>query len=400
MKQTDSCGAYVRRIRIVAALLCVLAAGGAALPAFSFAEPASAVEKSPAAEGDTSYTGWVDAGGDPCGAASAAGWVDAGVRARSKFLYDPGTGEWYWAEADGSIARDHDALVPTDNSVAGSAWEQASAEWRSANGKWVHLGPTGAVQRGFLLLPDGDGLKWVFCDYVTGEMAHGERYIDDSHGDEPGWMYFDPVTGAADYGWAWIPSSGKWVYYDEVSGRMRYGSLMVGGRPYYLDPDTGERLPRERVVARLLAAASSQDGVTDGDRYQNAAIQAGSSFNSFGPCTAFVYWCFQEAGLHYQFMDGGATTWPHELCDWYTARGRMLPRASRPQPGDLWIDNYPATRPFPSASATHSGIVDHVSANGRTVYVWEHVNGYVHLCAERYDLWYLTGYAQPYYNEM
>ena len=397
---TIICKRVARRVRVAVAAACALAAGFpfCPAPARAVSSPGAVIE--PEQGAPASYTGWVDAAGEPCGADLAAGWADAGRPARSKFFYDPGTGEWYWAEADGSIARDHDALVPRDNSVAGAAWERASAEWRSENGKWVHLGPTGAVQRGFLLLPDGEGEKWVFCDRVTGEMAHGERYIDGSHGDEPGWMYFDPVTGAVDYGWAWIPDPGKWVYYDEVTGRMRYGSLMVGGRPYFLDPDTGERLPRERVVARLLAAASSQDGVTDGDRYQNAAIEGGSTFNSFGPCTAFVYWCFQEAGLRYQFMDGGATTWPHELSDWYSARGRMLPWGSRPQPGDLWLDNYPATRPFPEASATHSGIVDHVSVDGRTVYVWEHVNGYVHLCAENYQLWYLTGYAQPYYNEV
>ncbi|MBM6867003.1 hypothetical protein [Collinsella tanakaei] len=28
----------------------------------------------------------------------------------------------------------------------------------------------------------------------------GERYIDDAHGDMPGWMHFDEVTGAVTYG--------------------------------------------------------------------------------------------------------------------------------------------------------------------------------------------------------
>ena len=381
-------GCIGARAAVCAALAAALVCPGAA---FALPDPG---EEGPA------YTGWVDAEGEPCAPAGAAGWVDAGEPAESKFFYDPATDAWYWAEADGSIARDHDAFVPRDNGVAGEACEEAADGWRAANGKWVHLGADGALAKGFLLLPDGaGGLKWVFCDHVTGEMAHGERYIDGSFGDEPGWMYFDPVTGAVDYGWAWIPDPGKWVYYDEVTGRMRHGSVMVGGLPYYLDEHTGERLPRERVVARLLAVAASQAGVTDGDRYQNAAIAAGSSFNSFGPCTAFVYWCFQEAGLQYQFMDGGATTWPHEMWDWYIARGWTIPVGTRPQPGDIWVDNLPATRPFPEASATHSGIVDHVSADGRTIYVWEHVNGYVHLCAESSTLWYLSGYATPFYNE-
>ncbi|MBM6779912.1 CHAP domain-containing protein, partial [Collinsella tanakaei] len=225
------------------------------------------------------------------------------------------------------------------------------------------------------------------------------RYIDGSFGDEPGWMYFDPVTGAVDYGWAWIPDPGKWVYYDEVTGRMRHGSVMVGGLPYYLDEHTGERLPRERVVARLLAVAASQAGTSDGYRYQDAAIAGGSTFNTMGPCMAYIYWCFQEAGLHYQLMDGAATTYPHELLEWYSSRGRILPAGSRPQPGDIWIVDNERYRPFEEAIASHVGIVDHVSADGAHVYAWEHVNGSVRLVEENSQLWYLVGYAQPYYNE-
>lgn len=48
-------------------------------------------------------------------------------------------------------------------------------------------------------------------------MAHGERYIDDSYGDEAGWMYFDDNTGEPPYGWQFLISEVdvKWVCYHD-----------------------------------------------------------------------------------------------------------------------------------------------------------------------------------------
>ena len=346
------------------------------------------------------YTGWADASGEPCDVSEATCWLDEGIVAASKFFYDPLTNAWYWAEADTTIARDHEAFVPTDNTVAGRQWEQASDEWRMAHGKWVHLGEDGAVDYGFLLISDGQGgAKWVFCDYVTGEMAHGERYIDDSHGDDPGWMYFDPITGAVDYGWAWLPDSGKWVYYDEVTGRMRYGSIMVDGTPYFLDPVTGEKLSHDAIVRRLIDVAASQNGITDGDRYQNAVVASGGTANHMGPCCAYVYWCFKQAGLTYQYMDGTASAFPHEVADWYRDHGRL---ASSPKPGDIWLIDQPAYRPWAGASAgTHAGIVAAVAPDGSHLYVWEHIYGRVQLLYE--DIYIpdgsITGFARPNYND-
>lgn len=383
------------RGKVFACLLSLLMVG--LVPAGAFAVPDSDTEDVPEL---TAYTGWVDEDGEPCGAAAAVGWVDDDVPARSKFFYDPDTNAWYWAEADTTIARDCEAFVPTDNDVAGRAWETATDAWRMEHGKWVHLGEDGAVQYGFLLIADGDdGAKWVFCDYVTGEMAHGERFIDDSHGDEPGWMYFDPITGAVDYGWAWLPDSNKWVYYDEVTGRMCYGSQMIDGKAYYLDPMTGERLPSEEVAARLIAVAASQNGITDGERYQNRVVADGGSADPMGPCGAFVYWCFQEAGMTYQFMDGGTTAYPHEIADWYRNQGRL---ETTPRPGDIWLVDQPAFRPWADASpGTHAGIIASVSPDGRSLYVWEHIYGRVQLLYE--DLYVpngsITGFARPYYND-
>ena len=121
------------------------------------------------------YTGWVDEDGVPCTVADAAGWVDEGVAARSKFFYDSATNAWYWTEADGSVSRNHDAFVPLDNSVAGTAWETATDEWRSANGKWVRLGADGAMVKGVSTIGDD---QWYF-DEVTGAMQYGFRLVTD-----------------------------------------------------------------------------------------------------------------------------------------------------------------------------------------------------------------------------
>ena len=153
---------------------------------------------------------------------------------------------------------------------------------------------------------------------------------------------------------------------------------------------------KDVAVARLLAVASSQAGITDGDRYQNAAIEAGSTFNGMGPCTAYVWWCFDAAGLSPCFMDGAATTYPHEVRDWYAARDAFEPKGSyTPQPGDIWLTDNPTGRPFPEASATHARIGEHASAAGQTIDCLEHVNGFVHLVAERAVHETLIGYARP-----
>ena len=217
----------------------------------------------PLAEPESDYTGWVDENGEECDAAHATGWVDAGFPAASKFFYDPSTDAWYWAEADGSIAKNHDAYVPLNNQVAGDAWENASTAWRMENGKWVRLGADGAMLKGedyvdgdwyyfdlvtgemahgFRLITADEGSKWVYYDYVTGVMAHGEACIPDTYGDEPGWMYFNKDTGAVVYGWLEISDGDggtKWVYYDDVTGRMVHGRRTIDGYSRYFDQYTG-----------------------------------------------------------------------------------------------------------------------------------------------------------------
>ena len=176
-------------------------------------------------------TGWVDAAGEPCAAAGAHRWLDEGVEAQSKFFYDPSTDAWYWAEADGSIARNHDAYVPLSNDVDRELWLTDDA-YRRANGKWVRLGAngemikgeafengcwyyfdpvTGAMAHGFAYLPHAD--KWVYYDYVTGCMEHGLCYIDDA------WYLLDQYTGAVTYGTVWVDAWGGYRHFEAVTGR-------------------------------------------------------------------------------------------------------------------------------------------------------------------------------------
>lgn len=72
-------------------------------------------------------------------------------------------------------------------------------------------------------------------------MAHGERYIDDSYGDEAGWMYFDDNTGEPPYGWQFLISEVdvKWVCYHDQSDRMLKGWHTIQGVAREFDPVSG-----------------------------------------------------------------------------------------------------------------------------------------------------------------
>ena len=68
-----------------------------------------------------------------------------------------------------------------------------------------------------------NGGKWVYYDWTTGKMAHGEAFVnyDSSH---TGWYLFDQYTGAMFHGDTYIRSNGgKWVRYDRITGKMVKG---------------------------------------------------------------------------------------------------------------------------------------------------------------------------------
>ncbi len=141
------------------------------------------------------YTGWNESG---------TAWYDNGVMARSHCFYDPGTGAWYWADADGSIAAGKDVFIPKDESdrSKGGKWVRFESDRTMVKGEDFRYGGwylfdrvTGEMAKGFAV---PDGKKWCYYDPVTGKMQYGERAIDG------GWYYLTPGTGAVDYEWAWL----------------------------------------------------------------------------------------------------------------------------------------------------------------------------------------------------
>ena len=313
-----------------------------------------------AAPSSSPYTGWVDGAGEPCGAAEALRWLDEGVAAASKFFYDPSTDAWYWAEADGSIARDHDAYVPLSNGVDQELWLTDDA-YRRANGKWVRLGADGAM--------------------VKGESL--------SNG---GWYYFDPITGAMDFEWAYLPHANKWVYYDPVTGRMWYGQHMVDGRPYYFDAVTGRKLEPAELRQRLVSTAvSTYYTHPDCDA---ALREAGGTTCTYGPCMAYVWWVFHQADLDIFLSDGQLLSgWPHDQFDWYKARGRV---DRTPRPGDVVFFRFDGFATNLGLSASHAGIV--VGTSGSYVLVADAAYDSIEQRAWRMDS-YMAGVAHPYWGD-
>lgn len=163
-----------------------------------------------AAEG-TDYTGWAR---DE--STQELYWLDAGVMARTKEVYDPETDAWYWFDSDGTMAFDKDVWIPDLD-------------------KWVRYDENAHMIKGFDIRYEG---KYYF-DPITGEMLHGEAYLDENVFPEDsslaGWYHFDEIDGKMDVGKdAYIRSSGgKWCRYDEI-GRM------VHGEDYRLSKNDGK----------------------------------------------------------------------------------------------------------------------------------------------------------------
>ncbi|WP_018142532.1 N-acetylmuramoyl-L-alanine amidase family protein [Alloscardovia criceti] len=176
------------------------------------------------------YTGWLDENGNKY-------WYDHGVRASSKEIYDPGSDAWYWIDADGTMARNKDVYVPSN----GGKWVRYDFEGHMIKGEdyryggWYYFdNTTGAMSKGMKHISSNGG-KWVYYDVVTGQMAHGERFINYDR-EHTGWYHFDEYTGAMSKGMRFVPSNGgKWVYYDVVTGQMAHGERFIS----YDDEHTG-----------------------------------------------------------------------------------------------------------------------------------------------------------------
>lgn len=199
-----------------------------------------------AQDGRTQYAANNDLEGWGVGPSGDMRWYEHGQYVRNHAFYDPGSGQWYWADADGSIAKDKDVFIPYDEAdrSKGGKWVRMDVDGHMVKGEDYRYGAwyyfdltTGAMAKGMHFLHSNGG-KWVYYDWVTGQMAHGERFVnyDSEH---TGWYLFDQHTGAMQYGFQPIYKLQKWVYYDKYTGIMKHGEQAIDGSWYLLDEHTG-----------------------------------------------------------------------------------------------------------------------------------------------------------------
>lgn len=147
-------------------------------------------------------------------------YLENGVRLAGREWRDPATGEWYWFDSDGSMARNKEVFI--------------SFNADRTEGKWVYYDDAGHM--------------------VKGESFHGEQWNYYDIGTNKYWYYYDPITGEKTVGFVNLPQDddpdGKWVYYDENGeesdkGKMVYGEQCINGNWYRFDEITGKMVHGE-----------------------------------------------------------------------------------------------------------------------------------------------------------
>lgn len=167
-------------------------------------------------------------------------YYENGEMVCSREIYDQLDGNWYWVEADGSVARNKDVHLQSN----GGKWVRYDADGHMVKGEDYRYGGwyyfdlhTGAMAKGMTYVPSNGG-KWVYYDWTTGKMRYGEQYVDYDVA-HTGWYDFDGCTGAMTYGFYYNSSQNKWVYYDTTTGKMFHGQHVVNNHWYYFDDSTG-----------------------------------------------------------------------------------------------------------------------------------------------------------------
>lgn len=209
------------------------------------------------------YTGWVKHDGKRY-------WFDKGVQARDKEVYDRQSDAWYYFDANGEMLKDtnkdlpgktvrydeHGHMVKGEKRIGnddyyfdmqtGAMARNKDVFLRAGKGRWVRYDGNGHMIKGrehchnggwYYFEADGtmakgmkhissNGGKWVYYDWTTGKMAHGEKYVnyDTEH---TGWYYFHNQTGAMQYEFVYHRNANKWVYYHKTTGKMLYGEHYI-----------------------------------------------------------------------------------------------------------------------------------------------------------------------------
>ncbi|MBM6777046.1 hypothetical protein H7U34_07140 [Collinsella tanakaei] len=262
-------------------------------------------------------------------------WYDDGVMARDKQVYDPGSNAWYWFDADGTMATDKDVFIPVSNEDRSRGkWVRYDGEGHMVKGEdfryggWYYLDPiTGEMAKGFRYIEQSQ--KWVFYDYITGKMLYGEQGIDGN------WYYLDEVTGAVTYGWHYLASQNKTVYYSWPAGTMVHGDCLIGQTWYRFDPYTGalaggQQRPSTTIPAGFASALPldtllSSEGV-DSVRILGDSIMAGLGAPGFVPGSENLL--FSLDGESYYEPSASVDCAANRLRSALAARGATMVNAS------------------------------------------------------------------------
>jgi lysophospholipase L1-like esterase len=252
---------------------------------------------------------------------------------------------WYWADADGTIARNKDVWIGSQ-----SKWVRFDERAHMIKGEDFRYGGwylfdevTGEMLKGFRYINSSGG-KNVYYDKITGQMVHGEAYVDYDE-DHNGWYMFDEVTGAMRTGMTFVMSNGgKWVYYDvdngvmahgekflsydsehngwylfdEVTGAVQYGFQYLSGAQkwVYYDPATAIMAHDERYVGDGWCLFDSVDGSL---QYGWKYLESGRKWVHYDGITGRMQYGKQTlGGVDYYFdgVTGGLLNAPADFNPW------------------------------------------------------------------------------------
>ena len=160
--------------------------------------------------------------------------------------------------------------------------------------------------------------------------------------------------------------------------------------------DEIEKTVEERNLENVMEAAFSQLGTPDEltVMYQDWARAMGGSVPEAGPCAAFISWCFSQAEIPYNFMDGYVTGYPHEIYDYYNALGRV---DMTPKVGDISFVN--DAEWAAGLSASHCAYIIDVTDDKKTYTVIEVITGGVQTKVHSVDEPEFRGVAHIDYSE-
>ena len=163
------------------------------------------------------------------------------------------------------------------------------AWYKHSDGTWSYVNANGAAALGWKKLSG----KWYYLDPETTKAALWEKTID-------GKRYYFNESNQMVTGWLQWGHDKSWSYYD-ASGAMASGWRKVGGKWYYLDPQTGKAALWEKTIdGKRYYFDGSNAMVTGWLKYKDGSW---SYYNSDG--AAAVGW--KKLGGKWYYLDPNTT---------------------------------------------------------------------------------------------